>query len=80
MAEIKLIKNTLRATAADLLPDQTIDERYWRRLIIQNLLQPSSSMNAKELKDFMIVEGSFIIEVVEASWLEPYQRMKPRQS
>lgn len=57
VAAIKVIKKTLRATSTDFIPDQAIDERGWRKPIIWNLLQPSSSTDTKELRDFTIIEG-----------------------
>lgn len=34
VAEIKTIKNTLRATTTDLIPTRTIDEKDWKRSVI----------------------------------------------
>lgn len=57
IAEIKVIRSTLRATTTKFMPEQDIDERDWQKSVIQNLLQPSSSTTAKEVKDFTIIEG-----------------------
>lgn len=56
IAKIKVIRNALRATATDFIPDQAIDERNWQKPVIQNLLQPSSSTTVKEFKDFTIIK------------------------
>lgn len=64
----------------EFIPTQTIDEGDWRRSIMQpvmqNLLQPSSTTTAKELKDFIIVEGEYIVEEAGVSWLELHQKMR----
>lgn len=37
VAEIKVIRNTLRAITTDLILDQTVDEREWRKSVIRQL-------------------------------------------
>lgn len=54
---IKVIKRTLRATAADLVPIDSLDEQDWRGSIIQSLNQPSSTMATKNLQKCVIVNG-----------------------
>lgn len=67
----RIIKN-LRATLVDLILDNPFDEQAWRHFIFQNLIHPSSTMATKDLKDFIVVNGSFIIETVMECCLEPY--------
>lgn len=57
VAEVKVIKNTLRAAAMKFIPPQTIDKGDWRRSVMQNLLQASSTTSVKEHKDFTVGEG-----------------------
>lgn len=41
----------------DLIPGNLIDEQDWCTSIIHNLIQPSSTVTAKELKVFVLVNG-----------------------
>lgn len=58
-----MIRNTLRTTVTDLIPDYAIDEKDWRAPIIESLTQPSTSTNARQLKDFTIIEGQLYYRV-----------------
>lgn len=51
---IKAVKKMLRATTTELIPEVIIDKEDWRTTIIQKLIQPSSSIITRELKDFML--------------------------
>lgn len=52
VVDVKVIKKTLRATAADSIPVNSIDKQEWYMSIIQNLTQPSSSVAVRELEVF----------------------------
>lgn len=57
VANIKVMKKTLRAIAAELIPKVLIEKKDWRTSIIQKLAQPSSPVIARELKDFVLKKG-----------------------
>lgn len=50
-----IIKRILQTTAKDLIPATITNEEDWCILIIQKLALPSSTMEARDLKDFTIV-------------------------
>lgn len=45
--DVRVIKKTLRATIVELIPIDPAAEKDWRLSIIQNLIQPSSSVATK---------------------------------
>lgn len=59
------------------MPTQSIDGKDWWKPIIKNLLQPSSKANATNLPLSMT---SYISEVLEASLLKSYLKMKLKKA
>lgn len=59
--DTKVIKKTLQATAAAFIPAELIDEKDWRTSVIQDFLQPSSIVVAKELKEYTLVKREFYL-------------------
>lgn len=57
VAEIRVIRKTLRATTTDLIPDHALSEEDWRTSIVENLTQPSSWTDTRQLEDFTLIEG-----------------------
>lgn len=57
MVDVKVIKKTLWATVADLIPEISIEEQDWRTFLIQKLTQTSFSVVVKGLKDFTLING-----------------------
>lgn len=80
VAEIHVIRNTLRATATSFVPDHTIDEKDWRAPVIESLTRPSSSTDVNELKDFTIIGRQLYYEAVEEFSLEPFRKTKQRHN
>lgn len=56
--DVRVIKKSLRATATKLIPEVPIEEQDWCASIIQKLTQPSSSVVARELKDFFLINDN----------------------
>lgn len=54
---------TLRVTKEDLISANSVDEREWHIFIIHNLIQPSSIMARKDLKDLTISKLYFLSSV-----------------
>lgn len=57
VANIKVMKNTLRATSTELIPEVLIDKEDWHTLIIQKLAQPLYSVITRALKNFVLKNG-----------------------
>lgn len=58
----KVMKKTLRTTITELIPEVLIEEEGWPTSIIQKLSHPSSSIIAKELKDFGLENGELYFQ------------------
>lgn len=61
---MNVVEKTLRATEADFIPTESIDEQDWHTSVIQNLLQLSSTVATKELKEFTLSTTSYRFEAV----------------
>lgn len=68
---MKVMKRTLRDTVVDFIPINLFDEQNWCSFIILNLNQPSITVTATSLRDFVVLMGSSIIEAMMEYWLEP---------
>lgn len=58
------MSKTFRATATKLIPKVFIKEQDWHASVIQKLAQPSSSVIARELKDFVLKNRDCTFETV----------------
>lgn len=55
--DVRIIKNTLRATTMELIPEISTNEQDWGASIIQKLTHRASSVVTRELKDFVLTNG-----------------------
>lgn len=64
MIDVRVNKKTLWATIVVLTSEVSIEKQDWRTSIVQKLTQPSSSMVARELKDFTLINGQLCSEAI----------------
>lgn len=54
---MRIVKKSLQASVANLIPINLVDEQDSRSSIIQNLIQRSSTVVIKDLKDIITLNG-----------------------
>lgn len=53
---VSSIRTTLQATAAEVTTADISNEQDWRTSIMKELPQPSSTLNIRSLKEFVIID------------------------
>lgn len=59
--KVKVIRKILRAIATNFILTQPIGGEDWRKTVNQNFLQPSSTMTAEELNDFILIDSKLYL-------------------
>lgn len=54
---MRIVKKSLQASVTNLIPINLVDEQDSRSSIIQNLIQRSSTVVIKDLKDIITLNG-----------------------
>lgn len=56
-SDVNVMKKITTSYTTELIPEVLIEEQDWHASVIQKLAQPSSSVTAREFKDFVLRNG-----------------------